>query len=107
MDLDDTEMPGGIGVVDFRSAEQSGNASFGAADNQVLRDPMTEEVISKVVVLDDEGNAVYDTLGNKVYEVNDHWFALKLKFVWKDAPRTAAPAAAAAGAGRPGVGKPR
>jgi len=107
VDLDDTEMPGGIGVVDFRSAEQSGNASFVAADDQVLRDPMTEEVISKVVVLDDEGNAVYDTLGNKVYEVNDHWFALKLKFVWKDAPRTAAPAAAAAGAGRPGVGKPR
>ena len=105
VDLDDTEMPGGIGVVDFRSDKQSGDASFGAADDQVLRDPMTEEVISKVVVLDDEGKPVYDALGNKVYEVNDHWFALKLKFVWKDAPRAAAPAAAAPGTGKTGSGQ--
>lgn len=50
-------------------------------------DPQTREVISKVAELDEHGTEKIDRMGNVVYEVNDRWFVLNVKFVWKDAPK--------------------
>ena len=101
VDLEAEMMPGGIGVVDVR-AEKAGSekAGRGASGELVLIDPMTKETISKVVELDKDGKEKLDAFGNVVYEVNDHWFVLKLKFIWKDTPekpvvRAATPATGA------------
>jgi len=58
-------------------------------DKPALIDPMTGEVISKVAELDNYGNKKIDRLGKVVYQVNDHWFKLDFKLVWKDAPEIA------------------
>jgi len=79
------EMPAGIGIADIR--RESGE--------NVLIDPMTKEIINKVAKLDERGKKKLDRLGNVVYEVNDHWFILKAKFVWKDAPKEPVTKAAA------------
>ena len=47
---------------------------------------MTGEVISKVPELDRYGHKKIDRLGKMVYQVNDHWFKLDFKLMWKDAP---------------------
>ncbi|MHC4705630.1 MAG: type IV pilus assembly protein PilM [Planctomycetota bacterium] len=73
-----TEMPVGIGV--------KGKAA-GNGDAVVLIDPMTREVISKVAKLDERGRPKLDPSGRVVHEINDHWFILNVKFVWKDAPK--------------------
>jgi len=87
VDLENAEMPAGIGVVDTRTPQEgAASTPVGFAYNQVLKDPMTGEIISKVAVLDEQGKPKYDSLGKIIYEVNDHWFTLKLKFHWKDAP---------------------
>ena len=41
--------------------------------------------ISKVAELDEDGTEKIER-GKVVYKVNDHWFILNAKFVWKDAP---------------------
>ena len=74
----DAEMLLGIGVVGMKRAESG---------EQVLIDPMTKETVSKVAELDEQGKRKLNGLGNVVYEVNDHWFTLNAKFVWKDAPK--------------------
>jgi hypothetical protein len=48
---------------------------------------MTREVISKVPELDENGKKKVDRSGKVVYRVNDHWFKLDAKFIWKDAPK--------------------
>ena len=50
-------------------------------------DPMTKEIISKVAQLDEDGKEKFDNRGEVIYEVNDHWFILDVKFIWKDAPK--------------------
>jgi type IV pilus assembly protein PilM len=80
-----TEMPVGTGI-DGSELPEIKNAAFG---EQVLIDPMTKEVISKVAKLDEAGRKQIDRTGNTVYQVNDHWFVLDVKFVWKDAPQIA------------------
>jgi type IV pilus assembly protein PilM len=52
---------------------------------RVLIDPMTKEVISKVVELDEDGTEKLVN-GRPVYTVNDSWFILNVKFAWKNAP---------------------
>jgi len=52
-----------------------------------LRDPMTKEIVSKVAERDEDGKVKTDRAGNVVYKVNDHWFVLNAKFIWKDAPK--------------------
>jgi hypothetical protein len=59
----------------------------GESDEQILIDPMTKETISRVAKLDEYGREEIDRSGNVVYKVNDHWFRLDVKFVWKDAPK--------------------
>jgi len=51
---------------------------------------MTKETISKVAALRADGKLMLDRNGKPIYEVNDHWFILNVKFVWRDAPATTA-----------------
>jgi len=53
----------------------------------VLRDPMTKEVVSKVAERDEDGKVKTDRAGNIAYKVNDYWFVLNAKFIWRDAPK--------------------
>jgi hypothetical protein len=57
---------------------------------RVLIDPMTKEIISKMPEFDEEGKEKLDDKGRPDYTVNDHWFILSVKFVWRDAPKLAA-----------------
>jgi hypothetical protein len=68
----------------------------------VLIDPMTKEIIGKVPKYGEGGKPALDRRGQVDYEINDHWFVLKLKLIWKDAPKEAS-AATAAPAGPPGA----
>ncbi|MDD5327063.1 MAG: type IV pilus assembly protein PilM [Phycisphaerae bacterium] len=69
-------MPAGIGVSNTDAEEN---------DELALIDPMTRETISKVAELNEDGKRKLDKSGKAVYEVNDHWFKLDVKFVWKGA----------------------
>jgi type IV pilus assembly protein PilM len=82
----EAEMPVGIGTEDteFKKAEKDERKSSG---ERMLIDPMTREVISKVAELDENGKKKVDRSGRVVYRVNDHWFKLDAKFIWKDAPK--------------------
>ncbi|MHC4103434.1 MAG: type IV pilus assembly protein PilM [Planctomycetota bacterium] len=79
-------VPQGIGIRDtkFAKGKKADSKDFG---EEVLIDPMTKEIISKVADLDEYGKEKIDRSGNVVYKVNDHWFRLDAKFVWKDAPK--------------------
>ncbi|MGA2092019.1 MAG: type IV pilus assembly protein PilM [Sedimentisphaerales bacterium] len=72
------QMPGGIGV---RKPLDNGS--------DVLIDPMTKEIISRVEKKDEAGKKVVDKKGSSLYEINDQWFILNLKLKWKDAPMLA------------------
>jgi type IV pilus assembly protein PilM len=73
-------MPDGVGMPQFKAVQADVVGSRQTpAGVEVLIDPMTKETISKVK----------KPSGEEV--VNDQWFVLQLKFVWKDAPK--APAA--------------
>jgi len=77
----DSEMPVGIGLADVRYQQMKGKKG----EERILIDPLTKEIISKVAVLDFEGKPVLDGLtGKEIYEVNDRWFVLNAKFLWKD-----------------------
>lgn len=82
----EAEMPVGIGIEDteFEKAEKDERKSSG---ERMLIDPMTKEIISKVAELDENGKKKVDRSGRVVYRVNDYWFKLDAKFIWKDAPK--------------------
>ena len=80
----DAEMPPGIGLVDTKVGKKSGREE---ESKQILIDPMTKEIISRVAELDENGREKLGRDGDVVYKVNDHWFTLDVKFVWKDAPK--------------------
>jgi hypothetical protein len=79
----DAEMPPGIGFVEVRPGKVK-VARAGRSTEQVLIDPMTKEVINKVIELDENGREKQDRYSNAVYKTNDHWFRLDVKFVWKE-----------------------
>jgi len=79
------EMPVEIGIID--TIEQTGDTA-GSQDEQILRDPMTREIISRVAELDENGREKTDRNGSVIYQVNDSWFRLNVKFLWKGAPKT-------------------
>ena len=76
------EMPVGIGVRKVIEGKD-------AVKEDVLIDPMTKEIISKVAAVDEGGKKITDKQGGPVYQINDHWFVLNLKLKWKDAPAPA------------------
>ncbi len=79
----DEEIPRGIGVQEIRYKTPTP-----APDDRgeyFLVDPMTKEIINKIPELDEKGKPVIYQ-GKEVSIVNDHWFVLNLKFVWRDAP---------------------
>jgi type IV pilus assembly protein PilM len=87
----DEQMPAGIGVVDVTYEKTEAVGGIGpmttiGTGKQFLIDPMTKEEIGKVAKLDEFGKAVFDRDNKPVYVMNDHWFVLNVKFVWKDAP---------------------
>jgi len=78
----DSEMPAGIGRADVRYRQIRGQNS----EDEVLIDPLTKEIISKVAVLRSDGKPVLDErTGKEIYELNDRWFMLSAKFIWKEA----------------------
>jgi type IV pilus assembly protein PilM len=87
----DAQMPSGIGVEDYRETKliQPGQSE---GIEWILIDPMTNETINKVTVLEEDGKPkLY--MGKEVYEVNDHWFVLNFKFIWRDVPESVKEAA--------------
>jgi hypothetical protein len=78
-------VPAGIGIRDTRL--EKGKVGDDRYGQEVLIDPMTQEIISKVPELDEYGKEKIDRSGKVIYKVNDHWFRLDVKFVWKDAPK--------------------
>jgi hypothetical protein len=88
----DGEMPEGIGVWEelidetAQIGSRSAPRSVSLTRNWILVDPMTKETINKEQVMNEDGKpALYR--GQPVYRVNDHWFVLNVKFVWRDAPK--------------------
>ncbi len=87
----DTQMPGGIGqweeIIDETANPESryGSRSNVNSNNWKLIDPMTKETINKETILDEDGKPKLYR-GQPIYKVNDHWFVLNAKFVWRDAP---------------------
>jgi len=83
----DGEMPEGIGIWEELIDETAGTGSPAnpAASNWILIDPMTRETISKEPELNENGKQKLNR-GQPVFKVNDHWFVLNLKFIWRDAP---------------------
>jgi type IV pilus assembly protein PilM len=87
----DSQMPGGIGVWEeiidetANTGSRMGTRTNVMTSNWKLIDPMTKETISKEQVLNEDGEPELYR-GQPVYKINDHWFVLNAKFVWRDAP---------------------
>ncbi|OHB73962.1 MAG: hypothetical protein A2Z25_05600 [Planctomycetes bacterium RBG_16_55_9] len=89
----DSTPPEGIGVWEERipkgttaAAPSSSRLGYvGTQSEWALVDPMTKETINKVPVLSEDGKQVLHQ-GLPVFQVNDHWFELNLKFEWTEAP---------------------
>jgi type IV pilus assembly protein PilM len=88
------QMPLGIGVQSVRVQKQKKDKmmhlSMAPEEEAVLIDPMTKEIISRVAALDKDGKNKVDRTGGTIYEANDHWFVLSMKFVWKNASKETA-----------------
>ena len=88
----DGEMPEGIGIWEelIDETTQTRTRSMATTRNWILIDPMTREIINKESVLNENGKPrLYQ--GKPVYKVNDHWFVLNAKFIWRDAPEPPEP----------------
>jgi type IV pilus assembly protein PilM len=102
VEVDSADMPAGIGIeedeTDLTRQSRQGDRMVAAgvpllggrgaavkrgAAQRILIDPMTQEVISKVVERNENGNEKYDVFGKPLYIVNDHWFRIQAKLVWK------------------------
>ena len=84
----DEDMPRGIGVLDAESdaTKAAETVSVKGVNKEIWRDSMTNEIISKFVEIDDDGKPKIDRYGREIVAINDHWFRLDAKFVWRDAP---------------------
>jgi len=83
----EAQIPAGIGIRDVRYKPTPGGAVQQDNAEWVLIDPMTREIISKIPEWDENGRPKLDR-GLPVQTVNDHWFVLNVKFVWRDAPES-------------------
>jgi len=84
----EVEMPAGIGIRDVRYKPTPGGTVQQDSAEWVLIDPMTRELISKIPEWDANGRPKLDSKGLPVQTVNDRWFVLNVKFVWRDAPES-------------------
>ena len=84
----EVEMPVGIGVTDTRYRPVPAGSSPEDGAEWILVDPMTKETISKVAEWEENGSKKLDRRGQQVFTVNDHWFVLNVKFLWRDAPES-------------------
>ena len=76
--------PIGIGIYDTRTVH-TGGLKDSVIEEEILIDPLTKEIISKVAELDENGKEkLYN--GRTIYKTHDYWFVINLKFVFKDAP---------------------
>ena len=82
------EMPVGIGVTDIRYRPVPAGSTQEDGSEWILVDPMTKETISKVAEWEENGSKKLDRRGQQVFTVNDHWFVLNVKFLWRDAPES-------------------
>lgn len=85
VDLSAEYPPDGIGISDTIQRTIMTNAGLQETNETVLIDPLTKEIINTIAVLDEDGREQIIG-GQKYYQVNDHWFVINLKLVWKDAP---------------------
>jgi type IV pilus assembly protein PilM len=74
------EMPAGIGIMEERVITTRDGKKY---TENILKDPMTKEVISIVSAIDSDGREKLDQTGKAIVEENDHWFTLDMKFVWE------------------------
>jgi len=81
------QMPAGIGIRDIRYKPTPPGSTQEESAEWVLIDPMTKEIISKIAEWEENGRPKLYR-GQQVYTVNDHWFVLNVKFVWRDAPES-------------------
>jgi type IV pilus assembly protein PilM len=92
-------VPAGIGVLEQRTIEVKKDNTqptvtsllqYGMTGNKIVEnilvDPMTREIIDKVKKYDENGQPVL-VGGTAVQQINDHWFEIKAKFIWKDVPQ--------------------
>jgi hypothetical protein len=84
----EVEMPAGIGVTDVRYKPTPRGAVQEESAEWVLIDPMTREIISKIPEWQANGSPKLDRRGMPIHTINDHWFVLNVKFVWRDAPES-------------------
>jgi len=84
----DEELPGGIGVQEARydnTEETEPGRGQAQTGYWVVVDPLTKEIMNEQPILDEKGRPrMY--MDKPVTKVNDHWFLLKIKFKWRDAP---------------------
>ncbi len=89
------EIPKGVGIDEPLPGVAQGTGSRqGNRQEWVLVDPMTREIISSMPKVDETGKPIYFR-SRPVYQINDHWFVLNFKLLWKDAPEPAVQAAPA------------
>ncbi len=82
------QIPAGIGETDIRSKPIPPGPTQDESWEWILVDPMTKETISKIAEWENDGRPRLDRMGKQVYTINDHWFVLNVKFVWRDAPES-------------------
>jgi type IV pilus assembly protein PilM len=101
VDVSASGMPAGIGAERMRGVGGAGE-SVAAVEarpallatggiEKIMVDPLTEEVVSRVVERDEKGQPVVASPDEVKYQVNDYWYRVKAKFIWKDAPEEARP----------------
>ena len=77
----------GIGVLDILQRNKISQNRKQETAEEILVDPLTKEIISKISILDQNGREILSpTTGQTAYQVNDHWFIPNLKIVWRNAP---------------------
>jgi hypothetical protein len=103
----DGDVPKGVGDWQFvpdpvapGTMTAPGNAMYAMSmaartGTWILIDPMTKETIGAETIKDQYGNIAYDATAKPKKLVHDYWFKLQFKLVWKEAPKSAAPAPAA------------
>lgn len=90
-------IPAGVGILKTVTRAEKAKATDGERairsgqsdvvyEEEVLIDPLTGEEISKTYVLDEDSRKIYNNFDKAEYNVNDHWFRIKAKFLWKESP---------------------